>query len=228
MKICTKCGLSEPQVTFEVQRRQCVECVQAYNKAYYAKNAQKFKEYRETNRGHYRKLNVEILRRKRLERYAEYERIKSVPCTDCGEPFPSYVMDFDHRDPLTKLGNVSTMVKKSIPWETVLKEIEKCDVVCANCHRVRTHERAHPNACKKVEMSPERMRWERRQEGAVQTTFQSPKKLLTPKRRPWHDHVGKMTDLEVSKLTGISRSSVSMYRKKVGLPTFREIKAVAA
>jgi hypothetical protein len=61
------------------------------------------------------------------------------PCMDCGQSYPYYVMDFDHRDPANKEFTVARMVSSNMSPEKVLKEIEKCDVVCANCHRIRTH-----------------------------------------------------------------------------------------
>lgn len=61
---------------------------------------------------------------------------KSVPCADCGQSYPSYVMDFDHRDPSIKLGGVRQLA--TYGWKKVQAEIAKCDVVCANCHRERT------------------------------------------------------------------------------------------
>jgi hypothetical protein len=48
-------------------------------------------------------------------------------------------MDFDHRDPARKRGEISTMVKRLVPWATILAELAKCDLVCANCHRLRTY-----------------------------------------------------------------------------------------
>ncbi len=62
---------------------------------------------------------------------------KAVPCADCGIEYPSYVMDFDHRDPTEKLFNIATAWNRS--REVTLTEMDKCDVVCANCHRERTH-----------------------------------------------------------------------------------------
>lgn len=62
------------------------------------------------------------------------EEAKNVPCMDCGIRYPHYVMDFDHRNPDEKEINVG--VTRSL--NKTLKEIEKCDVVCANCHRIRT------------------------------------------------------------------------------------------
>ena len=58
-------------------------------------------------------------------------------CVDCGEADP-VVLDFDHlRD---KAFDVSAAYTHK-PWATVLEEIEKCEVVCSNCHRRRTAQR---------------------------------------------------------------------------------------
>jgi hypothetical protein len=65
---------------------------------------------------------------------------RSTPCFDCGQRFPWFVMEFDHRDPEIKRRNVPQMAG-SVSLMNLLKEIEKCDIVCANCHRVRTYSR---------------------------------------------------------------------------------------
>lgn len=64
------------------------------------------------------------------------DEIKNRPCADCGLEYPSVVMDFDHRDPKAKRFNISDATYR--PRAIVLLEIEKCDIVCANCHRLRT------------------------------------------------------------------------------------------
>ena len=66
-------------------------------------------------------------------------KIKNTPCFDCGQTFPPYVMQFDHRVGEEKLFNVGngTMRNK----EKLLAEIKKCDIVCANCHFIRTYTR---------------------------------------------------------------------------------------
>lgn len=61
---------------------------------------------------------------------------KNRPCTDCGGTFPLVCMDFDHRDPSTKLFTIAAGLQRS--HASLLAEIAKCDVVCSNCHRVRT------------------------------------------------------------------------------------------
>ena len=65
------------------------------------------------------------------------EFFRERPCIDCGESDP-IVLEFDH---LTdKAFDVSAGLRTH-KWETVLQEIDKCEVVCANCHRRRTARR---------------------------------------------------------------------------------------
>jgi len=61
------------------------------------------------------------------------------PCVDCGINYPYYVMDFDHVRGVKQanvMELVSTLSKKRIDLE-----IAKCEIVCSNCHRIRTHMR---------------------------------------------------------------------------------------
>lgn len=74
-----------------------------------------------------------IERRKQLIRDA-----KNVPCMDCGVLYHACVMDFDHRDPSSKLATVSLLAYRG-SLEQFENEITKCDVVCSNCHRMRTY-----------------------------------------------------------------------------------------
>lgn len=67
---------------------------------------------------------------------------ETTPCTDCGRLYPYFVMDFDHVPGRgEKIGDLSRMVSGTYSWESILLEIKKCDVVCANCHRIRTFDR---------------------------------------------------------------------------------------
>jgi len=68
---------------------------------------------------------------------AVINKLKDVPCQDCGQKFPPEAMDFDHRAGETKLFNVGCGYSYTIA--NVIAEIDKCDIVCANCHRIRTY-----------------------------------------------------------------------------------------
>lgn len=81
-------------------------------------------------------------RRKAKRKYARKRRefvrdAKEVPCMDCGVEYPHYVMEFDHirGEKSFNLGGTNGSL------ERLQAEIDKCDIVCANCHRVRTWER---------------------------------------------------------------------------------------
>lgn len=59
-------------------------------------------------------------------------------CLDCGYEGPPFMFDFDHRDPKEKSFGLSR--KGNTPaFDKLLKESLKCDLVCARCHRMRTH-----------------------------------------------------------------------------------------
>lgn len=79
--------------------------------------------------------------RAKKERLREVLReLKNKPCSDCGICYPYYVMDFDHRPGETKRFNLGNSIARS---ERLLREeAAKCDLVCANCHRQRTHDRS--------------------------------------------------------------------------------------
>lgn len=73
-----------------------------------------------------------------LNRRALINEAKNKPCSDCGIKYPSYVMQFDHREPKKKVFTIGPDFS-SYGRNAILKEIEKCDVVCANCHAERTY-----------------------------------------------------------------------------------------
>ncbi len=98
----------------------------AYMRDYYARNP-------EVQRARVTKRNAAI-------RDANREIIiaaKSVPCADCGVQYPPCVMDFDHVTG-EKRFNVGNVVWSRTTTAALLAEIAKCEVVCSNCHRIRT------------------------------------------------------------------------------------------
>ena len=84
---------------------------------------------------------VRVSRVKRRDRLAEWiNQFKRKPCADCGGDFPPYLMDFDHVNG-DKLDDICGMRMRTVSRDAIRAEIEKCEVVCANCHRARTHAR---------------------------------------------------------------------------------------
>lgn len=78
---------------------------------------------------------------RQAERIALVAEIKLARgCADCGYREHPAALDFDHLPGHKKKFGIAAGCHK-YSWEDVLIEIAKCDVVCANCHRVRTYER---------------------------------------------------------------------------------------
>lgn len=72
----------------------------------------------------------------RLNNTEVINKAKDKPCMDCGVKYDPFIMHFDHRNPLTKTKSISQMRTHSMA--RIQEEIAKCDVVCANCHGIRT------------------------------------------------------------------------------------------
>lgn len=97
---------------------------------------------REAIRKHYRENREKYIekaqnKRRQLRAWV-YSLKENTPCADCHKYFPYYVMDFDH------IENKMTIVSKVInsgSWTKTKAEIAKCEIVCANCHRMRTYRR---------------------------------------------------------------------------------------
>jgi hypothetical protein len=113
------------------------------------KDQRKADERRKTVRASYLRHRAKNSIKKRAQ-YLEHRdmvrRLRSQPCTDCRGLFPWYVTEFDHARGV-KAFTISTMVGRTMPF--ILTEIAKCDVVCANCHKIRTHKRRELNPPKK-------------------------------------------------------------------------------
>jgi hypothetical protein len=131
-RVCPRCQAELPLSAFGVRtngkpQHWCRVCHCAYQREYYERH----KEY-------YLDLQNE-----RIERNRDGIReAKEVPCADCGHRYPYCVMDFDHRPGEKKRFNLANAAgSPRLSWEAIAAEIAKCDVVCANCHRIRTHER---------------------------------------------------------------------------------------
>jgi len=130
-KICSRCSTQKLTTDFNFKSRvtgmrhsYCRECGKQLTRSHYHRNKQAYLD-RNT---------------RTCSRHREMVRLaKSRPCADCGLQYPYYVMDFDHLDATTKLFILSAVSR--VTRASLMREIAKCDVVCSNCHRERTHQR---------------------------------------------------------------------------------------
>lgn len=100
-------------------QHNCRECQKEYRKKHYENNKIKY-------------VNKAKLQTKKMVDW--FLGIKSkLKCEVCGED-RHWVLDFHHTDPKQKDFEVSKMIR-SVSKETILNEISKCKVLCANCHR---------------------------------------------------------------------------------------------
>lgn len=135
-KICYKC---KKQLSLDSFKRHsgrhdglqpdCIQCQKEYRKQHYLKNKQVYKDRAYKHNKILREKNTAII-----------EEIKSkLSCIRCGENHIA-CLDFHHRNPEEKEFPISTKAQDATDWEVILKEIEKCDVLCANCHRKHHYE----------------------------------------------------------------------------------------
>lgn len=92
------------------------------------------KEHYERNKARYIKQAHE--KHLFLRRYVDDHK-RGRPCQDCNGVFPPVCMDFDHRPDEEKFRDVAALCKYG-SLRRIQEEIAKCDLVCSNCHRLRT------------------------------------------------------------------------------------------
>jgi hypothetical protein len=110
---------------------RCRPCKQEYDRDYWQNNKNKLNSKKKKNRDIIKLRNTKYVLKYLLEN----------PCTDCGEVNP-LVLEFDHLDPKDKSCDVSSMLQGS-SLKSIKEEISKCDVVCSNCHSIRTAKRGN-------------------------------------------------------------------------------------
>jgi hypothetical protein len=134
-KKCTQCGEEKEICDFFFKNKktnklhsQCKSCYKEKrkNKEHYAKYKEEYLE----------RINIRKKIKTSENRVNLLEYFKTHHCVVCDESNP-IVLDFDHKDEKEKKYGISSMIY-SYNWATILAEIEKCNVLCANCHRIRT------------------------------------------------------------------------------------------
>ena len=121
-RTCRNCGTL-------ITKRVCPKCRKKVARTWAGKNRKRISDHQHSL----------VWACKRFVR--EYK--ETHPCTDCTKMFPWYVMEFDHVHGRTQKGDVTiARVVCTGSIERVKREMAKCQLVCSNCHKVRTHERA--------------------------------------------------------------------------------------
>lgn len=106
-------------------------------------NKERIKKFRERHPGYDKKYSKGLTQRRKDNRIKLIEE-HGGKCIRCGYNRCVEVLEFHHRDPATKLFKLHnhSMMK---PWNDLIDEASKCDLLCANCHREIHHtENAFP------------------------------------------------------------------------------------
>lgn len=127
--VCKTCKIDKDLSEFSIRykdkgiyNKECKACKSEYNKIHYIRNKQKYLKKQKVNNKKYR---IDFLNFK-----------KTLKCSKCGDD-RYYVLDFHHRDRSKKDFNVSRMGDRSL--KRIMIEVNKCDILCANCHRELHH-----------------------------------------------------------------------------------------
>ena len=121
-KICKKCGITKNIINFTLLKTgkphsYCKQCLRTLNTEY----------------GQSRKLKQQF----RQSKQYIIDQKDNKPCTDCKQIFRYWALDFDHIE--DKYKSINTLQNRQL--DLIKQEIKKCELLCANCHRIRTIER---------------------------------------------------------------------------------------
>ena len=130
---CSACGVEKTAADFSFADQErgilnayCRVCHAAYRHAHYIANKAEY----------VRRAMAQTKARREENQRQILLYLATHACVDCGNA-NAVTLEFDHRDPATKLTEVSRLIINR-RWPRVLAEIEKCDVRCINCHRRKT------------------------------------------------------------------------------------------
>jgi len=139
MKQCTKC--KEDKILQEFNKNKSRK--DGYNNiCRICSNERSRKYYLENNNKHRKVISERNNKNRNISRDYVLEILKKSKCKDCGNN-DIRVLEFDHLK--NKFKNVSSLISAGYSVEIIQNEINKCDVICANCHRIRTINRSFKN-----------------------------------------------------------------------------------
>lgn len=134
MKTCVKCQTEQPLENFSKSKNKdgksswCKKCVSVARMRRYYENRDVERE-----NGNRRNKEAYLRNKQKVWKYLETH-----PCVDCGQA-DFRVLEFDHIED-NKEANIADLLRSKHRWEPIQEEIDKCEVRCANCHRIRGYE----------------------------------------------------------------------------------------
>ncbi len=144
MKVCSKCKEEKPLNQFNKKDKKkdgtykpqpyCRDCQKIVIRDYYQNNKEAIKAKSALNRhlyrGHEHKNPKHVY-------YKVIDYLAGRCCGHCGID-DIRVLEFNHLNRETKEFTIATMLKNNMDWDLILKEIAKCEILCANCHKIVT------------------------------------------------------------------------------------------
>ena len=132
MKRCGRCGVEKPLSEFHRWNQRdgyqlwCKPCRKDYDRKYHARH----------------RVRRVAQARARQQRFLDWHRALkgNTPCADCGGSFHFAAMQWDHLPGSTKITEIADLLRTGSSRK-LREEIAKCELVCANCHAVRSYER---------------------------------------------------------------------------------------
>jgi hypothetical protein len=135
VKRCSGCSEDLPLDAFGPNKARrdglqthCRPCRSTYSSAYYERTKVRYADVRAAASARAKQQSIAFV----------HQHLAEHPCVDCGNA-DIRVLEFDHLG--DKTWNISVMLNGGYPPSLIASEIAKCDVVCANCHRIRTYSR---------------------------------------------------------------------------------------
>lgn len=133
-KWCNSCKINLPYEYFNKKhgcklQPYCRECGKVHSKNYYRQNQKHQIKQIKTRKKKYKEVLFDNL----------WDLFCKSGCAKCGIKNP-VVLEFDHIERASKKENISKMLQKVNTWEGIKKELDKCQILCSNCHKMKTHE----------------------------------------------------------------------------------------
>ena len=134
MKQCATCGEFKNESEYNWRNKllgkrwgTCRDCQSEQKKKWCENNRER----------HVANMYEQRLSKQDVGREYIWNHLSTHPCVDCGQSYPA-VLEFHHVRGV-KRKEVTRLVRDGYSIKTIQKEIDKCDVVCANCHKLRTY-----------------------------------------------------------------------------------------